>query len=96
MTQIKAGKFQLVKLGIEEIPEYIRSLQEQTGQDVETISFEQTELMDVVRAIEITFWRRGEKGRGDAMVELARKVDVLAEAIKTAVAHFPATPRPFE
>ena len=59
--QFQSEKFQLVKLGIEEIPAYIHTLQKQTGQDVETISFQQTELMDVVRPIEITFRRRGEK-----------------------------------
>ncbi|HBT78105.1 MAG TPA: hypothetical protein DEB39_14545 [Planctomycetaceae bacterium] len=91
--QAQVEKFKLIKLGIEEIPEYIRSLQEQTGQDVETISFHQTELIDVVTPVEIVFRRRGEKSRADALIDLARKMDMLTEAVTLAATHLQATPR---
>ena len=82
--KMQSEKFQLVKLGIEEIPEYIHALQEQSGQDVETISFRQTELMDVVTPVDIAFRRRCEKSRADALLELTRKVDWLAECVNSA------------
>ena len=82
--KFQSEKFQLIKLGIEEIPEYIRSLQEQSGQDVETISFHQTELIDVVTPVDIVFRRRGEQSRADALNDLTRKVDRLTEAVNSA------------
>ena len=82
--KFQSEKFQLIKLGIEEIPDYIHALQEQSGQDVETISFRQTDLIDVVTPVDITFRRRGEKSRADALIELTRKVDRLAEAVNAA------------
>ena len=83
MMQFQAEKFKLIKLGIEEIPEFIRSLQEQTGQDVETISFHQTDLLDVVTPVDIVFRRKGEKSRADALIDLARKADMLTDAIES-------------
>jgi hypothetical protein len=82
--KFQSEKFQLIQLGIEEIPEYIRSLQEQSGQDVETISFHQTELIDVVTPVDIVFRRRGEQSRADALNDLTRKVDRLTEAVNSA------------
>ena len=82
--KFQSEKFQLIQLGIEEIPEYIRSLQEQSGQDVETISFHQTELIDVVTPVDIVFRRRGEQSRADALNDLTRKVDRLTETVNSA------------
>ena len=67
---MQSEKFQPVKLGIEEIPEYLRTLQEQTGRDIETFSFRQTGLADVVTPVEIVFRRRSEKNRTGTITEL--------------------------
>ena len=94
--KFQSEKFQLIKLGIEEIPEYIHALQEQSGQDVETISFHQTELVDIVTPVEIVFRRRGEKSRADALTELTRKVDRLAEAVNSIAIHLQTIAHPQE
>ncbi len=55
-----------VKLGIEEIPDFIRDLQEKSGLKVRSISFRQTTLIDVVVPTSVYFWPEKEQ-----LIELA-------------------------